>query len=396
VLDRKADDLLIRPMPRAGSPGAPGPDQQSHGGAGLPALTFIVGEDCNATCVYCYQERGASRAMSRATARLAVEAFAPRLAGRARVHFYGGEPLLHTDLMRGIVDDFEKRGLEKRSRLRFGVTTNGLLIDEKTADFLDRRHFSVVLSHDGPAQEITRPSTRAGADAALDRLLRKRRLRLEVNSVFTPRTVGSLAAAAEEFLKRGAPALRISLDLFRPWSAGALRCLRTELARVRETAGARTKTAHPSPVLHEREDASAGFSACSGGRSAMSVSPDGRIWGCYLAADWARRKPGRETEAYCFGRLRALEAPSAAPNQDVLRRYAALSMATLRVDGAPCALCPDVRECGVCPMVPALAGYPLGTIPRYLCEIRKIQIEDRRLRRLRRLNRAGVNPAAAR
>ena len=34
-------------------------------------------------------------------------------------------------------------------------------------------------------------------------------------------------------------------------------------------------------------------------------------------------------------------------------------------------------------MVPALAGYPLGTIPRYLCEIRKIQIEDRRLRQSR-------------
>ena len=223
-------------MPRAGSPGASGPDQRSHGGVGYSALTFIVGEDCNAACAYCFQERRAPRAMCRATARLAVEVFASRLARRARVAFYGGEPLLHLDLIRGVVDDFEGHGAATRSSIRFGLTTNGVLLDEEAADFLDRHRFFVVLSHDGPAQDLTRPGTRAAADAALDRLARKRRLRWEVNSVFTPRTVGSLVTAAEEFQARGVPAVRLSLDLLHPWSAGELRRLRRELARLRETA----------------------------------------------------------------------------------------------------------------------------------------------------------------
>ncbi len=364
--------------------------------AGLSALTFIAGEECNAACTYCYQERGASRAMSRETARFAVEVFAPRLARGARVAFYGGEPLLHADLMRGVVDDFEKCGAAMRSRLHFGVTTNGQLLNGKTADFLDRHRFSVVLSHDGPAQDITRPGTRPAADAALERLLGKRRLRFEVNSVFTPRTVGSLASAAGEFLDRGVPAVRLSLDLLRPWRAAALRRLRNELARLRETAPGRAAASRPSPLLHERESAGYGMAACGGGRTAMAVSADGRIWGCYLSADWARLKPGRKSRAYGFGPLRAFDDPARERGRlEVLRRYARLSMATLRVDGAPCALCSDVEECAVCPMVPALAGYPLGTVPRHICEIRKIQIEDRRLRRRALAFRIGVSPSAA-
>ncbi len=334
--------------------------------------------------------------MSRATARLAVEVFAPRLARRTQVSFYGGEPLLHLDLIRGVVDDFETRSSGTRACLRFSVTTNGLLVDEKTADFLDRHRFSVVLSHDGPAQDITRPGTRAAADAALNRLARKRRLLWEVNSVFTPGTVGSLAAAAEEFQAREVPAVRLSLDLLHPWSAGDLRRLRLELASLRETAPHRVSVSRPSPLLHERDSAGIGFAACGGGRSAMAVSPDGGVWGCYLAADWARSSPGGTSRAYGFGPLRTFADPAAAPRRrEVTRRYARLSMAAFRVDGAPCALCPDVQECGICPMVPALSGLPLGTIPRYLCEIRKIQIEDRRLRRRALQRRRVVTPAQA-
>ena len=334
--------------------------------------------------------------MSRATARLAVDVFAPRLARRAQVAFYGGEPLLHLDLIRGVVDDFEGHRATTRSRVRFGLTTNGLLLDREAADFLDRHRFSVVLSHDGPAQDITRPGTRAAADAALDRLARKRRLRWEVNSVFTPGTVGSLAAAAEEFQAREVPAVRLSLDLLHPWSAGELRRLRRELACLRETAPQRASVSQPSPLLHERDSAGTGIAACGGGRSAMAVSADGRVWGCYVAADWARSNPGGTSRAYGFGPLRTFADPAAAARRrEVTRRYARLSMATFRVDGAPCALCPDVRECGICPMVPALAGYSLGTIPRYLCEIRKIQIEDRRLRRRAIQRRSGVTPAQA-
>ncbi len=334
--------------------------------------------------------------MSRATARLAVDVFAPRLLRRAQVAFYGGEPLLHPDIIRGVVDDFEGHRAATRSRIRFGLTTNGVLLDEEAADFLDRHRFSVVLSHDGPAQDITRPGTRAAADAALDRLARKRRLLWEVNSVFTPGTVGSLAAAAEEFQARGVPAVRLSLDLLHPWSAGELRRLRLELASLRETAPKRASVSRPSPLLHERDSAGTGIAACGGGRSTMAVSPDGRAWGCHFAADWARLNPGGTSRAYGFGPLRTFADHAAAPRRrEVTRRYARLSMATLRVDGAPCALCPDVRECGVCPMVPALSGLPLGTIPRYLCEIRKIQIEDRRLRRRALQRRSVVTPAQA-
>lgn len=319
--------------------------------------------------------------MSRATARLAVARFAPRLARRARVNFYGGEPLLHVDLLCAIVDEFGRRGARDRLGLRFGVTTNGLLLDEDTARFLDRNRFSVELSHDGPAHEVNRPGTRAAADAALNRLLPKRRLRLKVNSVFTARTVGLLGEAAREFLARGVPAVQLSIDLIHPWSPGALRRLRRELARIRETAGLRAAGPRPSPLVHERDDGAARISGCSGGRAAMSVSPDGRVWGCYLAADWARMSPGRMSGAFCFGPLRAIGRSGAAVRREVLERYAGLSMADLRVDGASCALCPDILECGVCPMVPVLAGYPPGTLPRYICAIRKIQIEDRRLRR---------------
>ena len=65
------------------------------------------------------------------------------------VDFFGGEPLMNWDVVKGIVN--YARSVEKSSgkTFRFTLTTNALLIDDDVIDFTNREMHNIVLSLDG-------------------------------------------------------------------------------------------------------------------------------------------------------------------------------------------------------------------------------------------------------
>ena len=69
------------------------------------------------------------------------------------VDFFGGEPLMAMDVVKGTVE--YARSLEKKHDkvFRFTITTNGVLLDNETIDYINREMSNVVLSLDG-RQEV--------------------------------------------------------------------------------------------------------------------------------------------------------------------------------------------------------------------------------------------------
>lgn len=81
--------------------------------------------------------------MSLETAKKAVSLFVKGNNGDFLIRLLGGEPLLNFPAAKGIVDF----GLKNYSKVRFDLTTNGLLLDKKIIDFfLGQKHVELILS----------------------------------------------------------------------------------------------------------------------------------------------------------------------------------------------------------------------------------------------------------
>ena len=81
---------------------------------------------------------------------------------RVEVDFFGGEPLLNTEVMFSLVEYGERRAQELDKIIQFTLTTNTLLLDRKTMDFINVHKMPVVLSLDGRPEVHNRMRPLAG------------------------------------------------------------------------------------------------------------------------------------------------------------------------------------------------------------------------------------------
>ena len=127
----------------------------------LEKITLQITQQCNFRCKYCVysevdnlkQRAHSDKVMSFELAKQAIDFFCCHSVDSAsrNIGFYGGEPMLEFDLLKRIVS-YAERKLEGKD-LTFNITTNGSLLNEENAKYLQDHHFFVTLSFDGP-QEI--------------------------------------------------------------------------------------------------------------------------------------------------------------------------------------------------------------------------------------------------
>ena len=125
------------------------------GSGALKAICLNVSHDCDLRCRYCFAGTGAFGGqrlnMSEETARRAIDFLLENSPGRERVEvdFFGGEPLLNLQVVKETVAYGEQQAAAKGKELRFTLTTNGMLLDDETAAYLNEKMFNLVLSLDG-------------------------------------------------------------------------------------------------------------------------------------------------------------------------------------------------------------------------------------------------------
>jgi len=125
----------------------------------MNSITVCVTEKCNMKCTYCYANEGTYNnknddVMNKEDFEKVREVIWDlNSKGIKSIHFFGGEPLLVTselfDFCEQIRDDYKVRNIIGPS---FSITTNGTLIDAKTADNLSKYDFTVCISLDGPEE----------------------------------------------------------------------------------------------------------------------------------------------------------------------------------------------------------------------------------------------------
>jgi len=140
--------------------GEPGRTRELPAISQLPLNTLVlnVTTGCNLSCTYCYKEDLANPArasrMDFETAAAAIELFLTQSGGGILLNIvlFGGEPLTNLPLIRQVVEYAERRCGEIGREPNFSLTTNGILLDDDTADYLDAHRFGITVSIDGPPE----------------------------------------------------------------------------------------------------------------------------------------------------------------------------------------------------------------------------------------------------
>lgn len=116
-------------------------------------LTFVVTQDCNLRCKYCYMEKNDKNVMSLDVAKKAVDYFIDNkeslfIRDYIILDFIGGEALLEIKLIDQIVDYFRLETYKKKSkwfgRFRINVQSNGLLFDNEDFQRFLRKNKNLV------------------------------------------------------------------------------------------------------------------------------------------------------------------------------------------------------------------------------------------------------------
>ena len=103
-------------------------------------------ERCNANCSYCYippEVRSRGREMDYKMLKDILERL--EAIGVRNVIFHGAEPLIVKDRIFRAIEEFD---------FRFGIQTNGFLLESQDVEFLVDRNVNVGISFDSPKQEV--------------------------------------------------------------------------------------------------------------------------------------------------------------------------------------------------------------------------------------------------
>lgn len=121
----------------------------------VKALCLHIAHDCNLACKYCFAGKGEYNGkkdlMSLEVGKRALDFLIENSGNRRNleVDFFGGEPLMNFDVVKGIVEYGRSKEKEYDKNFRFTLTTNGILLDDDVMEFANKEISNVVLSLDG-------------------------------------------------------------------------------------------------------------------------------------------------------------------------------------------------------------------------------------------------------
>ncbi len=135
------------------------------------AVYFNPTDRCNLNCSYCYIPRSLRRNGKHMSSRRLLEAlkilktyFKSSLpkGQKPQIVFHGAEPLLNKGAVFGAIDKFGQD-------FRFGIQTNGTLLDFQDIEFLKSRRISIGLSLDGHVPRVADRLRRSWGDRGVSK-----------------------------------------------------------------------------------------------------------------------------------------------------------------------------------------------------------------------------------
>ncbi|HZS47252.1 MAG TPA: radical SAM protein [Blastocatellia bacterium] len=350
----------------------------------MKTLTLIVTDACNLKCTYCFQQRSPKR-MSRETAERAIDLHFQHTDETLGISFFGGEPLLELDLMKHAVRYAREKARRRHKRLRFSMTTNGMLVDRPTFSWLNQQRFSIKLSFDGvrPEHELARGrGTSAKLIEVLDIARSMYNCRVRTHTVVTPETVDYLAESIQFLYSKGILEFEFGTEFGVSWSKDALNRLEHQYRKLVEFAKRYYDKWELMPFEHFTTPNIKGGFKCDVGCSRGSyVGPDGEVYGCtFHVPMW--RKHGEYPEDFnlSWGSVDKLYQIGLKGSEfkSILARVNAspyqAGITERHTDSMKCSECPINRSCDAC----FVSGFQFNRgplyVPQHICHMTAMRI----------------------
>lgn len=129
-------------------------------------LVILATYRCNLKCRYCFVPKDDKYMPLEYLMRSVDFLLTSDKKGTLQFHFFGAEPLMMPfGLYKKLVAYAEKRMEETGKKIKFILTTNGVLLDDRKMDFFRKHDFTIELSLDGAplSQNLNRPQERGPA-----------------------------------------------------------------------------------------------------------------------------------------------------------------------------------------------------------------------------------------
>jgi len=215
-----------------------------------------------------------------------------------KIKFSGGEPLLEfLSVLRAC--EYAEQRCPRKKHLRYEISTNGILLNDKIVSFLDEHNFNVRLSFDGieDSQNIRGQGTFSNLDATLDNLINNHseffRRKLTVSITLIPATVKYLSDSIRYFVNKGVRKISILPDLCwdAAWTKGHVEELEKQFSQIFSLSEKQFYKSERIPLfLFGKTDEAAipkngNHPMCSAGNlKSIVVDVDGEICPCMLFA----------------------------------------------------------------------------------------------------------------
>lgn len=346
----------------------------------LKNLTLMVTEKCNFHCSYCYHHQ-TDATMTWATARTAIERCLSQWARGTRVNifFYGGEPLINVGLVQRAAHYAHQRGGVLKRKVTYSLTTNGSLLNREILRFFNDFHFTLELSFDGTAQGQRKGGTFKSLLQQIREIHSYPRIKLMINSVFTPRTIDKMAPSLQTLLDMGVTLANTSLCYTRRWNRPSIARADAAYRAITDMALAHHQRSGENVLVNFHKEGRRELWQCSAGQETLTVTASGEVWGCPLFYTYFRERPDSDLyDDFHFGHLQDLSSQDTLKLRQTARNYRCFRMDHFYTNRGPCFLCDQVAQCGMCPITIALAGNPLGKIPHYACQLNRIHNREYR------------------
>ena len=297
----------------------------------VKALCLHICHDCNLSCKYCFagkgKYKGKAEYMSFDVAKLAVD-FLIKNSGNRKIlemDFFGGEPLMNLDVVKKTVEYAKSEGAKAGKKFLFTLTTNGVLLNGETAEWLNNEMENVVLSldgrkevHDGVRQTI---NGKGSYEVIIENIKRFVEMRGDkhyyVRGTFTNKNLDfgndvlALADMGMGQISLEPVVLDSSDELY--ISKESLPAIREEYRRLSKVYLDRRNEGKPLfNFFHFNIDLEGGVclkkrvSACGAGNEYFSVTPHGDIYPCHQFASNPAYKMGNVFEGKLDENIRSI------------------------------------------------------------------------------------------
>lgn len=255
--------------------------------------TLHLTNNCNMACKYCYVDHNNIQVMSLDTARKAVDLASKCSRGSAGIIFFGGEPLLHREIIYETVEYCKWKEKHSESRFHFKITTNGLLLDEEFMELSLKENIFIALSHDGIKKAHNKYRVDINGEGTFDSLNDKMGMLISnrpyapVLMVVNPDTAEFFSESVEYLYNRGFRYIISSLNYAANWRNSDMLTLKKQYEILAQFYFDKTISEdkfYLSPFEVKISSHINGDSYCHErcelGKKQISIAPDGLLYPC--------------------------------------------------------------------------------------------------------------------